>query len=65
MVAIIADFSEMAYWTSPLTRSFGAMTEFERLLTNKLLLSLISWGLLVTLWVLVDKWGKARATPTE
>ncbi len=65
MAAIIAGFSEMAYWTSPLTRSFGAMPEFERLLTNKLLLSLISWGLLVTLWLLVDRWDKAGATPTE
>ena len=65
MAAIIAGFSEMAYWTSPLTHSFGAMPEFERLLTNKLLLSLIAWGLLVTLWLLVDRRGKARATQTE
>ena len=63
MAAIIAGFSEMAYWTSPLTRSFGGMPEFERLLTNKLLLSFVSWGLLVTLWLLADKWGKnARTT---
>jgi len=61
MAAIIAGFSEMAYWTSPLMRSFGAVPEFERLLGNKLVLSLITWGFLVTLWLLVDKWGKARA----
>ncbi len=65
MAAIIAGFSEMAYWTSPLARSFGGMPEFERLLTHKLLLSFISWGLLVTLWLLVDRWGKARATVPE
>ena len=64
MAAIIAGFSEMAYWTSPLARSFGGMPEFERLLTHKLLLSFISWGLLVTLWLLADRWGK-RATLTE
>jgi hypothetical protein len=60
MAAIISGFSEMAYWTSPLSRSFGAMPEFERLLSNKLVLSLITWGILVTLWLLVDKWGKPR-----
>ena len=64
MAAIIAGFSEMAYWTSPLARSFGAMPEFERLLTNKLALSFISWALLVTLWVLVDGWGKPRQGST-
>jgi hypothetical protein len=36
------------------------MPEFERLLSNKLVLSLITWGILVTLWLLVDKWGKPR-----
>ncbi len=63
MAAIISGFSEMAYWTSPLTRSFGAAPEFERLLGNKLVLSLITWSFLVTLWLLVDKWGWARAGP--
>jgi hypothetical protein len=60
MAAIISGFSEMAYWTSPLTRSFGAVPEFERLLGNKLVLSLVTWALLVTLWLLVDKWSKPR-----
>jgi len=60
MAAIISGFSEMAYWTSPLSRSSRAMLEFERLLSNKLVLSLITWAFLVTLWLLVDKWGKAH-----
>ena len=30
MAAIIAGFSEMAYWTTPLARPFGGMPEFER-----------------------------------
>ena len=60
MAAIISGFSEMAYWTSPLSRSFGAAPEFERLLGNKLVFSIITWVFLVTLWLLVDKWGKAR-----
>ncbi len=65
MAAIIAGFSEMAYWTSPMNRSFGAMPEFERLLSNKLFLSFVSWSLLVALWLLVDKWGRARGRPPE
>lgn len=60
MAAIIAGFAEMAYWTSPLNRHFGAVPEFERLLSHKFVFSLISWGLLVTLWLLADKFGKAR-----
>jgi len=63
MAAIISGFSEMAFWTSPLSRSSGAMPEFERLLGNKLVFSVITWGCLVVLWLLVDKWGKARQPP--
>ena len=62
MAAIIAGFSEMAYWTSPLNRHFGAVPEFEQLLSHKLVFSLISWGLLVALWLLADKFAKARET---
>jgi len=60
MAAIISGFSEMAYWTSPLFR-YRTVPEFERLLGDKLVLSFISWGLLVTLWLLIDKWGKERS----
>jgi hypothetical protein len=63
MAAIIGGFTEMAYWTSPLRRSFGAAMEFERLLSNKLVLSLLAWGLLVALWLVVDRAGKAREGP--
>lgn len=60
MASIIAGFSEMAYWTSPLARAFGALPEFERLLATKLLLSVVSWALLVALWLLMDQWGRVR-----
>ena len=61
MAGIITGFSEMAYWTSPLARSWGAAPEFERLLSHKLVLSLLTWALLVTLWLALDKWGKTRS----
>ena len=64
MASIIAGFSEMAYWTSPLLNTFDALPEFERLLNTKLFLSLVSWTLLTALWLWHDKWGKA-STPTS
>ena len=54
MAGIMAGFSEMIYWTSPLHRYRGG-AEFERLLTEKLWLSLIAWLLLVGLWLLLEK----------
>lgn len=54
MAAIVAGFSEMIYWTSPLNR-YRAGPEFERLLTEKLVLSVLAWVLLVVLWLLLEK----------
>jgi hypothetical protein len=55
MAAVIAGFSEMAFWTSPLVRLPGAGTEFERLLNNRLVLSVVTWVLLLALWLLLDR----------
>ena len=59
MAAIIAGFSEMIYWTSPLHRYHGG-PEFERLLTEKLLLSLVAWSLLVGLWLMLARREKGQ-----
>ncbi len=61
MVGIITGFTEMAWWTSPLLRTFGPQGQFERLLSAKLVLSLISAGLLVALWLLMEKRRRTMA----
>lgn len=49
MTYVITGFAEMIWWCSPSFRSFGS-DELERLLTAKLILSLISWLLLIVVW---------------
>jgi branched-subunit amino acid ABC-type transport system permease component len=61
MAAVIAGFSEMAFWTSPLVRLPGAGTEFERLLNNRLVLSLVAWVLLLGIWLLLERTRKGAA----
>jgi hypothetical protein len=51
MVGIITGFTEMAVWTSPLWHSWGPQSQFERLLNQKLLLSILSMALLIGLWL--------------
>ena len=51
MVGIITGFTEMAVWTSPLWHAWGPQAQFERLLNQKLVLSLVSVALLVGLWL--------------
>jgi hypothetical protein len=46
MAMITTGFSEMCYWTSP--SFFGSSHEFDRLLVNKLVLSIVSLILLLT-----------------
>jgi hypothetical protein len=55
MALIILGFAEIIWWTSPSFRNFGAQVEFERLLTIKLLLSVVSLIGLVALWKLSDE----------
>ncbi|MBN1253691.1 MAG: hypothetical protein JXA50_00240 [Deltaproteobacteria bacterium] len=60
IVGLIAGFSEMIYWTCPFNFSYTNY-EFERLLTNKLIFSLIAWLLLICLWLFATKFvGKKR-----
>lgn len=49
---IIVGFVEMIWWTSPSFNFGGAYPEFDRLLVNKLLLSIITLALLSLLWLL-------------
>ncbi len=60
MVGIIAGFAEMVFMTSPLWRSWGPQGEFERLLTWKLVLSIVSMALLITMWLKSEKGAGAQ-----
>lgn len=59
MAGMITGFSEMAWWTSPLWRTWGPQGEFDRLLTMKLLLSFVSLALLIAIWLKSDRGGEA------
>ena len=62
IIGAITGFTEMIFWTSPtIFGIFGARFEFERLLTNKLFFSIITWFLLILTWFLLYKFqGKER-----
>jgi hypothetical protein len=49
---ILIGFIEMAVWTSPLFRSYGPQYAFNLLLNLKLIFSILSFMLLLILWVL-------------
>jgi len=56
MVGLITGFSEMIFWTCPtFIGLFGSRIEFERLLTNKLIFSLLAWLILVGAWFFLYK----------
>lgn len=58
MAFIIAGIFEMLWWASPSTRLGGAILEFERLLNTKLLFSLATLVILLTVWWLDKKSDK-------
>jgi hypothetical protein len=60
---VITGFSEMACWTSPLFRSFGEHGAFDMLLNAKLALSVTSFGLLVLLWLVSNKFLVDKTKP--
>lgn len=51
ITGVIAGFAEMMWWTCPQFRAFGSGVEFDRLLTQKIIFSLVSWCLLVSIWL--------------
>lgn len=57
LAGIIVGFSEMLCWTSPLFHNRLLSQQFEYLLNYKLLFSVITWVLLITLWLLIEKKG--------
>jgi hypothetical protein len=52
---IIVGFSEMLCWTSPLFHNRLLSQQFEYLLNYKLCFSLITWVLLITIWLFIEK----------
>jgi len=56
--SIITGFSEMIIWTSPLYKI--SVYGFNTLLDIKLLLSIITWFILIILWIINDKFEKVN-----
>ena len=54
---VVTGFSEMLVWTSPLFHNRLLSSQFEHLLDYKLALSLVTWFLLVSVWLLNEKRG--------
>ena len=52
---IIVGFTEMLCWTSPLFHTHLLSQQFEYLLNYKLIFSFITWILLITLWLFIEK----------
>jgi hypothetical protein len=54
---IIVGFTEMLSWTSPLFHTRLLSQQFEYLLNYKLVFSIITWLLLITIWLFIEKRG--------
>jgi len=52
---IIVGFTEMLSWTSPLFHTRLLSQQFEYLLNYKLVFSIITWLLLITIWLFIEK----------
>jgi len=52
---IVIGFSEMLCWTSPLFHTRVMSQQFEVLLNYKLILSLLTWLILVVFWLVTDR----------
>lgn len=52
---IISGLIEMIWWTCPSFRFAGSPMEFDRLLNNKLIFTLITLAILVCWWVLMNR----------
>ena len=62
LTLIIAGFSEMLWATSPSFRFAGPNTEFDRLLTSKIIFSLLSLALLLAMGYFIRAIDHGRAT---
>ncbi len=61
MAGLITGFTEMIAWTCPTIFGIFGRNDFERLLSNKLFFSLVSWCLLLVIWLALCKIeGKRR-----
>lgn len=55
MAFIVPGIVEMIWWTSPSFRFAGSPLEFERLLMNKLLFTIVTLVLVIAAWVLHER----------
>ncbi len=58
--SLIIGISEMAIWTSPLFRGYGRRVGFENLLNYKLIFSVASFLIMMTLWYISEKVEKQK-----
>ncbi len=62
MAFIVSGIVEMIWWTSPSFRFAGSPLEFERLLMNKLVFTVITLILVIVAWVMQEKRPKRVRT---
>jgi len=53
---MIIAFTEMLCWTSPLFHTRLLSQQFEYLLNYKLVFSFVTWGLIIILWLFIEKY---------
>jgi hypothetical protein len=59
---IIPGVVEMIWWTSPSLSSGGCPVEFDRLLINKIIFTLLTLALVIVAWFVDDKMENARSS---
>ncbi|MEK6699280.1 MAG: hypothetical protein AABZ10_09590 [Nitrospirota bacterium] len=62
MAFIVSGIVETIWWTSPSFRFAGSPLEFERLLMNKLVFTVITLGLIIAAWVMQERVPKRVRT---
>jgi hypothetical protein len=62
MAFIVSGIVEMIWWTSPSFRFGGSPLEFERLLMNKLVFTIITLVLVIAAWVIQERKPKRGRT---
>jgi len=61
---IVPGIVEMLWWTSPSIRLEGCPVEFERLLHEKILFTLITLGVVIVAWLLNESRNRAKCEKT-